>query len=116
MTDVLQQRIKLPGKDEAAHGGPQRERITGFAGGEVQPQAALCAIEIDDKAVARITLHIADDKLRVTSLAARQQVGQRRFQLLDQPDTDVLLVQARLDGDRIVEVEPRIRDRCRADR
>ena len=116
VTDVLQQRIKLLGKDETAHGGPQRERITGFAGGEVQPQTALCAIEIDDKAVARITLHIADDKLRTTSLAARQQVGQRRFQLLDQPGTDVLLVQARLDGDRIVEVEPRIRDRCCAGR
>jgi hypothetical protein len=72
------------------------------AGGKSSHRPRIAPSRSTTRLSACITLRIADDKLRTTSFAARQQVGQRRFQLLDQPGADVLLFQARLDGDRIV--------------
>lgn len=111
----------VDGSGGAAHGGrgddanvDQRigaflaldQHVAGFAGGEVDPHPALGAFEFDYQAVAGITLHIADHETRALALAAREQVHQHGFELIEQAVAQIVLVVAPLEAvGCVVEVE-----------
>jgi hypothetical protein len=106
ITDVIKQFPKIARHRKTPHRRPQRQHVAGFAGGEVDPHAALRAFEFDHEAVAGIAPHIADHEACALALAAREQVHQHRFELVEQPGTQIVLVVAPLDAvGRVVEIE-----------
>src|SRR5690606_16765828 len=76
---------------------PAGAAVAGALGGKADPPPALRAFELDHQAVAGIALHIADHEARSLALAARKQVAQDSFELIEQAVAQVVLVMAALD-------------------
>lgn len=89
---VIQQIAKVARQGESAHGGPQRQYVAGFAGGEVDPDAALGSLQFNDQTVARIALQVADHKVRALALAVREQINENHLQPIQQVRTQFIFV------------------------